>query len=164
MAAKAHILLVDDDELITCAMGDYFAYEGYRVTTANSCAQASAVLRGPVKVDLVVLDYRMPGGNATVLLKSMAAEESMQKPSIILCSGMINESHAGETALQEQLPDFALNLIRAYVGKPYELHKMAEIIQTLLGLAPDKSSGTEIHSGDFIHPASNLPKKIKDAA
>jgi CheY-like chemotaxis protein len=57
-----HVLVVDDDPNITAAVRDGLEFEGYRVTTASSGAEA---LRH-VELDppaLILLDMRMPGMN-----------------------------------------------------------------------------------------------------
>lgn len=53
------ILIADDEEMITEMLSDYLGDEGYEVYTANSAADALALL--PKKPDLIILDINMPG-------------------------------------------------------------------------------------------------------
>ena len=55
-----HLLLVDDDRRIRDLLSRYLVGEGYRVTTAETAAQARAKLDG-LSFDLLILDVMMPG-------------------------------------------------------------------------------------------------------
>src|SRR5437764_10375119 len=55
-----HLLVVDDDRRIRDLLSRFLSAEGYRVTTAESAADARAKLEG-LKFDLLVLDVMMPG-------------------------------------------------------------------------------------------------------
>jgi two-component system response regulator MprA len=57
---EPRILIVDDDPAVTSLLRRGFAYEGYRVDTAASGAEALSVARERPP-DLVVLDIMMPG-------------------------------------------------------------------------------------------------------
>jgi two-component system phosphate regulon response regulator OmpR len=55
-----HLLLVDDDRRIRDLLSRFLLGEGYRVTTAESAAEARAKLDG-LCFDLLILDVMMPG-------------------------------------------------------------------------------------------------------
>ena len=55
-----HIMVVDDDDRLRKLLRRYLSENGYRVTTAQSAADAEAKLRG-LTFDLLVLDVMMPG-------------------------------------------------------------------------------------------------------
>src|SRR5438128_11057501 len=55
-----HLLVVDDDRRIRDLLSRFLFAEGYRVTTAQSAADARAKLEG-LRFDLLILDVMMPG-------------------------------------------------------------------------------------------------------
>ena len=55
-----HLLVVDDDRRIRDLLSRFLAGEGYRVTTAETAADARAKLDG-LSFDLLILDVMMPG-------------------------------------------------------------------------------------------------------
>src|ERR1700734_2295215 len=57
-----HLLVVDDDRRIRVLLSRFLLGEGYRVSTAETAADASAKLEG-LKFDLLILDVMMPGEN-----------------------------------------------------------------------------------------------------
>jgi two-component system phosphate regulon response regulator OmpR len=67
-----HLLVVDDDRRIRDLLLRYLAAEGYRVTTAQSAADARAKL-GSLSFDLLILDVMMPGETGFELAKSIRA-------------------------------------------------------------------------------------------
>src|SRR5215510_15479406 len=56
-----HLLVVDDDRRIRDLLSRFLFAEGYRVTTADTAADARAKLEG-LRFDLLILDVMMPGG------------------------------------------------------------------------------------------------------
>src|SRR5258705_7442620 len=55
-----HLLVVDDDRRIRDLLSRFLLSEGYRVTTAETAADARAKLEG-LRFDLLILDVMMPG-------------------------------------------------------------------------------------------------------
>ncbi|MCT8971961.1 response regulator [Microbaculum marinisediminis] len=55
-----HLLVVDDDRRIRTLLSRYLVENGYRVTTADTAAEARRRLNG-LTFDLIVLDLMMPG-------------------------------------------------------------------------------------------------------
>src|SRR5215831_16210919 len=55
-----HLLVVDDDQRIRDQLSRFLSREGYRVTTAQTAAEARAKLDG-LKFDLLIVDVMMPG-------------------------------------------------------------------------------------------------------
>src|SRR5579864_8780051 len=69
-ASQPAILLVDDDDAIRFGMDAYLSRRGYTVHAASSLAGAQAVLSG-CAVDAIVLDYRLPDGDALPALAQL---------------------------------------------------------------------------------------------
>lgn len=80
-----HILAVDDDEDIRDLVSAYLTDEGYRVTTAPDAASMARVLESE-KVDLIVLDLRLPDGDGLALLREIRARSGIP---LIILSGRV---------------------------------------------------------------------------
>ena len=71
-----HLLVVDDDRRIRVLLSRFLLAEGYRVTTAESAAEARAKL-GNLTFDLLVLDVMMPGETGFDLAQSIRVTSSV---------------------------------------------------------------------------------------
>ena len=65
-----HILIVDDDRRIRQLLKKYLTDNGYRVTTAETAAEARQRLEG-LAFDLIVLDVMMPGESGLDLTSAL---------------------------------------------------------------------------------------------
>ena len=81
-SSKAHVLLVEDDRAIRRAVLEYLQTSGYEVSEAENCAAARDVFRTR-GVDLALIDYSLPDGNAIQLLKAFRALDR-EVPVIVL--------------------------------------------------------------------------------
>lgn len=141
---KHWVVLVDDEEAIRLAVGDYLYDQGYQVT---ACADADAFLdicqRGladagdgsaaaaaesenaksgsmPIRVpDLIVSDVRMPGKNGLELLSLIRADHRLSRVPVILLTakGLAADRVAGYKA--------GANV---YLPKPFEPQELLSII------------------------------------
>jgi DNA-binding NtrC family response regulator len=64
---RAHVLLVEDDAAVRQGVREYLVASGFQVSEADSCA-AAHVLFQTVRVDLAIMDYHLPDGNAIHLV------------------------------------------------------------------------------------------------
>ena len=71
-----HLLVVDDDRRIRALLSRFLVGEGYRITTAESAAEARAKLGG-LDFDLLILDVMMPGENGFDLARAIRARSSV---------------------------------------------------------------------------------------
>ena len=88
MDSRHHILVVDDDELVLFTLKEYLIEEGFRVSEANTCSVAHEFLERE-KVDLIILDIRMPGEDGLSLIKNIRPQSQM--PIILLTGRDSNE-------------------------------------------------------------------------
>lgn len=65
-----HILVVDDDDRIRTLLSRFLSTNGYRVSTADTAAEARARMAGLV-FDLIILDVMMPGESGIDFAKSL---------------------------------------------------------------------------------------------
>jgi len=131
--AKPHILIVDDDMYVIEVLTSYLEILGYRVTPAYGCRQAIAQLQTTDKVDLVILDYLMPDGSGADLLRILGEDPGMQKPPVIMSSGILDAKAPVWDELRKHLPAVSQSLIQAYVSKPYTLDAMDVALHEILG-------------------------------
>src|ERR687891_264154 len=90
-----HLLVVDDDRRIRDLLSRYLSGMGYRVTTAQSAAEARAKLEG-LSFDLLILDVMMPGETGFDLARDLRSSSSV--PIIMLTAR--DEAHSRIEGLQ----------------------------------------------------------------
>src|SRR3979411_2105404 len=71
-----HLLVVDDDRRIRDLLSRFLFAEGYRVSTAETAADARAKLEG-LRFDLLILDVMMPGETGFELARDLRASSSV---------------------------------------------------------------------------------------
>src|SRR3979411_518087 len=71
-----HLLVVDDDRRIRDLLSRFLLGEGYRVTTAETAAEARAKLEG-LRFDLLILDVMMPGETGIEFARSLRTSSSV---------------------------------------------------------------------------------------
>lgn len=114
-----HLLLVDDDRRIRDLLSRFLLAEGYRVTTAETAADARAKLAG-LRFDLLILDVMMPGETGFDLARDLHAASSV--PIIMLTAR--DEARSRIEGLTIGADD--------YVGKPFEPKELSLRIASIL--------------------------------
>jgi two-component system, OmpR family, phosphate regulon response regulator OmpR len=135
-----HLLIVDDDRRIRSLLSRYLQGEGYRVTTAETAADARARLAG-LDFDLLILDVMMPGESGFELVKSIRTASSV--PVLILSARDAAESRI--TGLELGADD--------YVAKPFEARELslriANILKRAQPAAPPQAE--TLRFGPFVY-------------
>ena len=116
------ILLVDDDPLIRGLGQELLEHLGYRVETAGDGSEALEKFQGRERVDLVVLDYCLPGQNGCEVLKEFKILDKRAR--VLVASGFLSTQDMA--SLKEE---GALGLI----NKPYRLTELQHQIKAVLG-------------------------------
>jgi two-component system phosphate regulon response regulator OmpR len=114
-----HLLVVDDDRRIRDLLSRYLVSEGYRVTTAETAAEARAKLDG-LKFDLLILDVMMPGESGFDLAKSIRLSSGV--PIVMLTAR--SEAESRIQGLELGADD--------YVAKPFEPRELSLRIANIL--------------------------------
>ena len=114
-----HLLVVDDDRRIRDLLSRYLHSEGYRVTTADTAAEARAKLGG-LSFDLLILDVMMPGENGFDLAQAIRTSSSV--PILMLTARDAAESRI--KGLEIGADD--------YVAKPFEPRELSLRIANIL--------------------------------
>jgi CheY-like chemotaxis protein len=130
---KPHILIVDDDVYVVETLTTYLEIRGCRVTPAYGFRQAVEKLGAKEKVDLMILDYLMPDGSGTDLLHFLGDDISLQRPPVIMSSGVLDPKAPIWEELRSRLPVASQALIQAYVSKPYTLDAIDVAVHEVLG-------------------------------
>lgn len=134
-----HLLIVDDDRRIRDLLSRFLHAEGYRVTTAQSAADARAKLDG-LSFDLLILDIMMPGETGLDLAKALRATSSV--PILMLTARAEAESRIA--GLEIGADD--------YLAKPFEPRELSLRIANILKRAnPAAPSPPEtVRFGPFV--------------
>ena len=75
---KKTVMTVDDSETLLKLVEDILVPEGYNVVKARNGEEALKKLK-KTKVDLVLIDYFMPGMNGVELLEEIRADKDLKK-------------------------------------------------------------------------------------
>ena len=136
--AAPHLLVVDDDRRIRDLLLRFLLAEGYRVTTAETAAEARAKLGG-LSFDLLILDVMMPGETGFDLARAIRVSSSV--PILMLTAR--DEAENRIRGLELGADD--------YLAKPFEprelLLRIANILKRQLPASPPIES---VRFGDFL--------------
>ena len=141
-----HLLVVDDDRRIRDLLSRFLLGEGYRVTTAESAAEARAKLAG-LRFDLMILDVMMPGETGFEFARALRASSS-NVPILML------------TARDEALSRIEGLEIGAddYVGKPFEPRELSLRVANILRRAKPPAPPPPPESVRFGEFVFHLPR------
>jgi two-component system phosphate regulon response regulator OmpR len=134
-----HLLLVDDDRRIRDLLSRYLYGQGYRVTTADTAADARAKLGG-LSFDLLILDVMMPGENGFDLAQAIRSSSTV--PILMLTARDGAESRI--KGLEIGADD--------YVAKPFDPRELSLRIANILKRAqppPPAAAAEAVRFGPF---------------
>jgi two-component system phosphate regulon response regulator OmpR len=134
-----HLLVVDDDRRIRSLLSRFLAGEGYRISTAESAAEARAMLTG-LSFDLLILDVMMPGETGFKLAESIRKSSSVP----ILMLTALDEKARRIEGLEIGADD--------YVTKPFEPRELSLRIANILKRAkpPSAPPRESVRFGPFV--------------
>jgi len=136
--AAPHLLVVDDDRRIRDLLLRFLLAEGYRVTTAETAAEARAKLGG-LRFDLLILDVMMPGETGFELARAIRVSSGV--PILMLTAR--DEAENRIKGLELGADD--------YLAKPFEprelLLRIANILKRQLPAGPPIEA---VRFGDFV--------------
>jgi len=122
MPAKPALLVVDDEANVARSLQMVFEQEGYRVSTACSCAEAMRFLENGKKFDAVITDLNMEAPDIGLEV-ARAALQLRPKPIVVICTGFASTTNS-HAALQMHV-DFLAN-------KPVDLGELVPAINRLI--------------------------------
>jgi two-component system phosphate regulon response regulator OmpR len=135
-----HLLVVDDDRRIRDLLSRFLSGEGYRVSTADTAADARAKLLG-LSFDLLILDVMMPGESGFDLAKAIRGNSNV--PILMLTARDAAESRI--KGLEMGADD--------YLSKPFEPRELSLRIANILKRAqPAAAPPVEsVRFGPFVY-------------
>jgi two-component system phosphate regulon response regulator OmpR len=135
-----HLLVVDDDRRIRDLLSRFLSSEGYRVSTAETAADARAKLNG-LRFDLLILDVMMPGESGFDFAKALRGSSNV--PILMLTARDAAESRI--KGLELGADD--------YLSKPFEPRELSLRIASILKRArPAAPPPVEsIRFGPFVY-------------
>lgn len=134
-----HILVVDDDRRLRELLQRFLADSGFRVTTAESAAEARDKLTA-FQFDLLVLDLMMPGESGLELTSKL--RENNRVPILMLTAMAEPENRID--GLERGADD--------YLTKPFEPRELVARIRSILRRAGDEARGNaQVRFGDHAY-------------
>ncbi|HZQ21854.1 MAG TPA: response regulator [Terriglobales bacterium] len=122
MIKQPSILLVDDEISILQTLQMVLENEGYRVVTAQSCAEALEVLGNTVGFDAVITDLNMEREDIGLEV-ARAAQKVNPRPAVIICTGYASVTNSRR----------ALDIGVDYMAhKPMEIPELISAIRRLV--------------------------------
>lgn len=115
-APPMHVLVVDDDALMRRACGEIARSMGFAVASAESVAAAKAVLKQR-KIDLLLLDLKLPDGGGLQLLEQVKA--MYPDTAVVVMTAFATVSSAVE-AMRIGAGD--------YLTKPFALEELTAVL------------------------------------
>ncbi|HQT45740.1 MAG: DNA-binding response regulator [Acidocella sp. 20-63-7] len=116
-----HILLVDDDARLRALTSRYLTENGFRITLAESAAEARDKLRF-MDFDLMVLDVMMPGETGLELTGNLRSERAPSMPILLLTA---------RDAPEDIIAGFAAGA-DDYLGKPFDPRVLLARLRAML--------------------------------
>ena len=136
IGAAPTVLIVEDDPGIAELEKDRLEDAGYRIRTASDADAALAeIQRGPV--DLILLDYRLPGGIDGLEFHSRVRDAGFDLP-VILVTGFSNEATVIR-ALRSGVRDFVTKSLEYLDYLPEAVARVLRQVQTEHRLAESEA-------------------------
>lgn len=123
MAAKATILLVDDEAFNLDIMIDFLSFDNFATLKAEDGLQAIEVLKNTPNVDLIILDRMMPNMDGMELIKALKANEKWKDIPIIMQTA---------AATSDQVKEGMSAGVYYYLTKPYEYESLIAVVSAAL--------------------------------
>jgi EAL domain-containing protein (putative c-di-GMP-specific phosphodiesterase class I) len=159
MAAKARILVVDDDRQSLRLWESVLSLAGYAVTTANDGERASSLLDDQT-FDVVLSDIVMPGVDGINLLERVRRRD-VDLPVILMTSspdlqGAIRAVEWG--ALRYLLKPVSIDTLERTVAEAARLHQMAHLKRELLASLGTVAPTASDRAGDEAGFAASVKR------
>ena len=156
--AKHWVVIVDDEEAIRLAVGDYLFENGYKVT---ACADADAMIHVvstppseealPIVPDAIISDIRMPGTNGLQLLQIIRSNERLERVPVILLTAkaMTQDRIAGYKAGAD-----------VYLPKPFDPDELLTIVDNCI-LRRKQMTGEKAKLVDLKQDMNNIKEILR---
>ncbi|WP_291523194.1 response regulator transcription factor [Acidithiobacillus sp.] len=138
----AVVLIVDDDQRLAAMLREFLQSQGFAVLlAANGQQMRQQLAAGPV--DVMVLDWMLPGQNGISLAKDLRSKDG--GPPILMLSAR-GEDEERILGLESGVDD--------YLAKPFNARELLARLRALLRRSGKDEGGDKVHFGDFcLHVA-----------
>jgi DNA-binding NtrC family response regulator len=120
--AQDVVLIVEDDPSILMVLSAYLSGEGYRVLQAENGEQAFEILASKPHLDMMITDFRLPGGISGVQIAEPAVKLRPELK-VIFISGYAQEIRETDSPITRKAP---------ILEKPFDLDRLQELMQDML--------------------------------
>jgi CheY-like chemotaxis protein len=117
-----HVLVVDDDELVTEFIANVLRHGGYRATFATHWAMALQIIEGEERIDLLLVDLIINDGRNGRALSQMACMRRLGRR-IVYMTGY-------------EIPNVVLASQRPILHKPFDGRSLIRAIEQTLASSP----------------------------
>ena len=115
----AHILLCDDDDDVRRFIGEFLHSAGYTIHEANGPEAALGILEQSAEIDLLIVDYAMPGMNGLETIRQARQRRPGVRPLLI-------------TGYAEAMADGTVGI--PLLHKPFTPSELARTVAELLAV------------------------------
>ncbi|MBP7055842.1 MAG: response regulator [Candidatus Omnitrophica bacterium] len=123
------ILIVDDEPEIVNILELLLKTKGFEVVTACGGAKGIEAIKSGIKIDLLVLDKKMPKLDGLAVLKEL--KKSQDKIPVIILTGSLSRSFSKEDV--KDISQFKIS----YLSKPIEFEEFVKVVNRSLGISND---------------------------
>jgi len=120
--AQDVVLIIEDDESIMTVLSAYLSGEGYRVLEAENGEKAFEILASKPHLDMMITDFRLPGGISGVQIAEPAVRLRPDLK-VIFISGYAQEVRETDSPITRTAP---------ILDKPFDLDELQGIMRTML--------------------------------
>jgi len=156
--AKHWVVIVDDEEAIRLAVGDYLFENGYKVT---ACADADAMIHVvstppseealPIVPDAIISDIRMPGTNGLQLLQIIRSNERLERVPVILLTA--------KAMTQDRISGYKAGA-DVYLPKPFDPDELLTIVDNCI-LRRKQMTGEKAKLVDLKQDMNNIKEILR---
>lgn len=115
-----HILVIDDENLVTDSINRLLKKQGYNVTIANNGKDAIEIVKIKENgFDLIIADIRMPEMNGIEIIKKIREIVKRPVPEVLI-TGYASEENFKEA---QELK------VAGYLYKPFDIHDFIEVVR-----------------------------------
>ncbi|MDO7897490.1 response regulator [Pseudomonas citrulli] len=120
--AQDVVLIVEDDPSILMVLSAHLSGEGYRVLEAENGERAFEILASKPHLDMMITDFRLPGGISGVQIAEPAVRLRPDLK-VIFISGYAQEVRDTDSPITHKAP---------ILEKPFKLSVLQGIMQSML--------------------------------
>lgn len=118
------MLTIDDSAVVRRIISAAVVVLGHECLEAESAQDALNLLQGPEKIELIFLDWNMPGMNGLEFLKKIKQDEQFKQIPVVMVT-------------TENMPESVIEAVKAgvshYITKPFSIEELMKKIMESLG-------------------------------